>query len=219
MKIPTTRSLIRLVTVLAFAAIASTTQAQTVVEISNLAQANGGAITVNNTGTALLAQSFTTGSTATKLDFITPRFDTNLATAFTLSLYSNSTTNPGTLIETLTGTATPNSATTYNFTSGGTILAANTTYWWVASAATSTNQAYISFTNSASFTSPDGWTLGVIRSTTNSGTTWNDFNTGQELRFSVNASAVPEPSTYAALAGAAALGLAVWRRRRSAGVA
>lgn len=32
----------------------------------------------------------------------------------------------------------------------------------------------------------------------------------------ITASAIPEPSTYAALAGLAALGLAVWRRRRAA---
>jgi hypothetical protein len=33
----------------------------------------------------------------------------------------------------------------------------------------------------------------------------------------INSSAIPEPSTYAGLAGAAVLGLAAWRRRRTAG--
>lgn len=215
MKTPASASFLLLFTVLAFAAIAATTRAQTVVAISNLSEANGGAITVNNTETALLAQSFTTGSTAMTLDFISPRFDTNLATAFTLSLYSNASTIPGTSIEQLTGTTTPNSSTTYDFTSGGTILAANTTYWLVASAATSTHQAFLSYTTSTSFTSPDGWTLGGIRSTTNSGINWNNFNEGQVIRFSVNASPVPEPSTYAAIFGVLALGFAAWQRRRA----
>lgn len=39
------------------------------------------------------------------------------------------------------------------------------------------------------------------------------YASGSETGFSVAVSAVPEPSTYAALAGLAALGLVVWRRR------
>jgi len=42
----------------------------------------------------------------------------------------------------------------------------------------------------------------------------SDFMTPAIDNFSV--SAIPEPSTYAAIAGAAALGLAAWQRRRSA---
>lgn len=37
-----------------------------------------------------------------------------------------------------------------------------------------------------------------------------------DLSFSFTASAVPEPSTYAAIAGGALLGFAAWRRRRAA---
>jgi hypothetical protein len=37
---------------------------------------------------------------------------------------------------------------------------------------------------------------------------------GSAVQFSIQASAIPEPSTYAAIAGAAMLGLAVWQRRR-----
>jgi fibronectin-binding autotransporter adhesin len=40
------------------------------------------------------------------------------------------------------------------------------------------------------------------------------FN-GSTLELTATASAIPEPSTYAALCGAAALGLAAWRRRRT----
>jgi len=44
----------------------------------------------------------------------------------------------------------------------------------------------------------------------------NRYILGNIQSISVTGSAIPEPSTYAALAGAAALGLALWRRRRSA---
>jgi hypothetical protein len=37
-------------------------------------------------------------------------------------------------------------------------------------------------------------------------------------RFSIQASAIPEPSTYAAIAGVAMLGLAMWQRRRKVSV-
>jgi hypothetical protein len=36
------------------------------------------------------------------------------------------------------------------------------------------------------------------------------------MSIQATASAIPEPSTYAAIAGAAMLGLAVWQRRRRA---
>ncbi len=38
--------------------------------------------------------------------------------------------------------------------------------------------------------------------------------TGQTEGFRLQLAAIPEPSTYAALAGLGALGLAVWRRRK-----
>lgn len=44
----------------------------------------------------------------------------------------------------------------------------------------------------------------------------NDYRTRSIDNFSVSTTAIPEPSTYAALGGLAALGLAVWRRRRAA---
>jgi hypothetical protein len=44
------------------------------------------------------------------------------------------------------------------------------------------------------------------------------YMSGSDLMYSyASVSAVPEPSTYAAIAGCGALGLAVWRRRGRAG--
>ena len=44
---------------------------------------------------------------------------------------------------------------------------------------------------------------------------WSIVHTASTLSLSYAGSAIPEPSTYAALAGALALGLAFWRRRRA----
>lgn len=49
-----------------------------------------------------------------------------------------------------------------------------------------------------------------------SGFVWNTSALYSSGILSVSASAIPEPSTYAALAGLAALALALWRRRRTA---
>ena len=58
---------------------------------------------------------------------------------------------------------------------------------------------------------------------TNDGGTWTLTSGAQLLTFTqstgdlaFSASAIPEPSTYAALAGLTALGLAAYRRRRRA---
>lgn len=44
--------------------------------------------------------------------------------------------------------------------------------------------------------------------------TWSITQNGNDLVLNYTASAIPEPSTYAALAGVLALGLAAWRRRQ-----
>jgi fibronectin-binding autotransporter adhesin len=46
------------------------------------------------------------------------------------------------------------------------------------------------------------------------GGTWSLVAVGNNLNLNFTASAIPEPSTYAALAGVCALGLAAWRKRR-----
>ncbi|MCX6951965.1 MAG: PEP-CTERM sorting domain-containing protein [Verrucomicrobia bacterium] len=70
---------------------------------------------------------------------------------------------------------------------------------------------------SASYAVPAGSrsvTYSVISVRGNNGGQWIDaFNDDHSLTLS----AIPEPGTYAALAGAAALGAAVWRRRRRRG--
>ena len=73
----------------------------------------------------------------------------------------------------------------------------------------------------ASFNSDDGTTtfgLDLADFTLGSVISGYDFSLdlfADTLRLTATASAIPEPSTYAALAGLGALGLALWRRRQA----
>jgi hypothetical protein len=97
------------------------------------------------------------------------------------------------------GVSSTYSGGSYSFVSGIS-LAPNTEYW-----------GYSATSQQVGRTSAD-YTGGHFYSTASIGTNFAQeaFN---DAAFIVTATAVPEPSTYAALAGVAALGLAVWRRR------
>jgi hypothetical protein len=180
------------------------------------------------------AVSFTTGSQATYLSSITilaslaltgnnPRGD------LVLSLYSNSGSAPGSSLTTLTGSNpnTPvNDFVPVTFTdSGSTLLAANTTYWIVASDPIADNEfGYVwGVTSSTSADSGSSWDLGQAVDYLNDYALWGSLSS--ELQFSVQVSEtgsvapVPEASTYmAGLSMAAILGLSLLRKPRSAAV-
>lgn len=62
----------------------------------------------------------------------------------------------------------------------------------------------------------DGFGLDIYGALYGNGTqTGPTLTSGQAYMDNLSVSAVPEPSTYAALAGLGALGLAIWRRRRA----
>lgn len=189
--------------------------AQTVY-VSNLSQTYTPSSYTGVTATQWLAQPFTTGSTDTTLASIGMAFNSGgSGTGIVFRLYTAGSGAPGTLLSTLSTAGAPASGGTITFTPASAIqLSANTTYWAVASAS-SGSSFRASITTATGETSADGWSIANNRyATTNSGTSWNSG--GNLLRISVSASAIPEPSTYAACAGVAVLGLAVWRRRRAA---
>ena len=60
----------------------------------------------------------------------------------------------------------------------------------------------------------DAYTGGAHVTSNNSGASFVQFVPSQDLNFTISAAAIPEPSTYALLVGAAVLGLAAFHRRK-----
>jgi hypothetical protein len=93
----------------------------------------------------------------------------------------------------------------------------NTTYWLVASSPTTNSGSGFSLSSTAS-TAEDtgalsGWSIGNTRwFTANGGTTWGT-DTALLVQFSVQASAIPEPSSYVLILAVSCLGYVAYRRR------
>ncbi len=189
-----------------------------VLVLSNVTETFSAGSWLNVNATQWLGQPFTTGSSSFTLNSVSMEFVAGgTSTGFAFRLYTAGVGQPGTLLETLTPSANPNTGGTITFTStNSTQLDANTSYWVVASV-TSTQAARANMTSSTGETSAYGWTFSDIRyQSANSGASWATRTTFPRLSITATASAIPEPSTYAALAGVAVLGLAVYRRRRTA---
>lgn len=203
-------------------AMAVSAAAQTVF-VSNLGQSVEDFRAVGGGGGApdpiTLGMSFTTGGSGAVVDKFTLSFQAanGSPSGFTLKLYDSFTAGvgPSGLVATFTG-SDPLTTSNYDFV-GSATLAASTTYYLIASVpgaiGASNDQFYWHRTLS---TAEDGggaagWTIGDTQIVNNAFNNWAAVTT--PLEFSVHGSAIPEPSTYAAMAGAAALGLAAWRRR------
>lgn len=78
------------------------------------------------------------------------------------------------------------------------------------------NHTYLIATASSGISgfSADKFTLDTADFANTTSGTWSLSQSGNDLSLVYTTSAVPEPSTYAALAGLAALGFVAWRRRR-----
>jgi hypothetical protein len=207
----------RLATAVALSLAVASTFGQ--VAVSNLTETKHGS--VNVTTTAWWASSFTTHSeTSYTLNSVSLKLSaaSNTAGNFFVRLYSNGSGVPGSSLETLSGTGNPSSATTYSFTSGGTTLNQGTTYWLVAGVTSGAGDYSWDWTNSTAQDSVEGQSWGIgnddVHTSSNSGSTW--VFDGAAMQFSVTATAIPEPGTYAAIFGVAALGLVAWRRRKVA---
>lgn len=94
------------------------------------------------------------------------------------------------------------------------ILGSNARYWLILESDTETGSYYWDYTSSLSATSLQNWLIpSTLTYATESGSGW-DYNDGRPQKFSVNASAVPEP-TVAMLVGFGTLaGLMLQGRRR-----
>ncbi len=167
----------------------------------------------------MTAIGFTTGSDSATLTSITGSFSAvtgaSVATnAFSLSIYNSSGGLPGTLLETLSGSSSPTTNAYYTYTSAGNVtLTPNTTYFAVTSV-TDTGLARWNVVSSNSETSLYGWSIADgLHITMNPTSNWV-LASSSSHQISVSALAVPEPSTYAALAAALTLAVTVYVRRR-----
>ncbi len=162
-------------------------------------------------------------ASAFQLDGVTIKMDVASDTPgnFFVAIFSNAGGQPGTLLETLSGSANPAAAADYSYTSSGLSLAPSTSYW-VVTGVSSGGTAGAGYNwklagDPFDFTGP--WTIPAtdthITSYDQGGTSWNDLpNDAYPRQFSVSATAVPEPSVFGliALGGAAALFLRPRRR-------
>lgn len=100
------------------------------------------------------------------------------------------------------------------------VFAPNTTYWLVLSAIAHDADVPFATVASGGSSGESGWSAGSTYFTQTDGGAWTSSLSDEQLLFAVagfpvEPVAVPEPSTYAAIAGSAMLGVAAWRRRRN----
>ena len=178
--------------------VGSLAHAQTSVLISNIGQTVSSSVTVLTTQSH--GQGFTTGSalgehTLGSVELAVSLFS-GTASDMTVSIYSESSGNPGTVVHTLTTPASISVPATTFTAPSGTTLAASTTYYVVI---TTTGSSL--FLNSTEATAEDtggasGWSIADDRRYTSSGT-WT--TTATPLRMRINGTA--GTSTDATLSG------------------
>ncbi|WOO43688.1 choice-of-anchor R domain-containing protein [Rubellicoccus peritrichatus] len=189
--------------------------------VSNLATTSSGTAFVGDAGDFefALGQGFTTGPDGGDytLSSITVRLisRTGSPADIIVALYDDNSGQPGSLLETLTGAASPSTAGDYAYTLGsGFALTSDATYYVVLSAPGSpTNTSYaLDDTARYSQTGLIGWDISDGVNVAFNGGAWSLNNT-RVLKLQVDVTAVPEPSTYALICGVALLGFTAWRRR------
>jgi hypothetical protein len=214
--------------VLVFAILTGTVTAQVVTAVSNISNSLsvGFGISGSPLGNALVAQNFTTGSNSWTLNSVTlGLLKNNVAFTgdVTAYIYSDSGGTPAGLLASSVTTHTLPANTSinaeYTFSFSGQSLSGSTTYWVAVSGAASNAGLNWKGTSDNSQSTSVGWSIADTgpRTSSDSGSSWGSASSLGVGIFSVSAtSAIPEPSTYAAICGAAVLGLAAWRRKRRA---
>lgn len=217
-------------------AVASPASAQSVVMVSSLSETESGAQPVNqvfqpSAYATTFAQSFTTGGAAVYLDSITlkmtdnnPQSTGSFGYGFSVTLHeadlADAIVVPGEFLTQLVGSDSPLESGPYHYAAPGQIvLAANTTYFWLAwvqpDGLDNEAQFNVATTASTAEASDWGWTVGesamIYVGTEDGEGEWAGI--GAAALFSVNATAIPEPSTAGVLAGLMVLGTAAGRRR------
>jgi hypothetical protein len=173
-----------------------------------------------------VAQGFTTSAGLWDLNSVTLVVENAFGSVnFIVAIYGDSVSNtPGSLIATLSGNPSPaaGAAGNYTYSPVGTLsLTGSTSYWIVASTDSKDGGGYFVYQTSFEPAPPVGvWSIPSDANpiSFDGGISWNQPGEAPpNWAFSINATPVPEPSTYALLVlAAAALGFHAWRRRRRA---
>jgi hypothetical protein len=176
--------------------------------------ANGTTVDPNNR----FAVTFTTPATSFTVDSVTMRLSSyNVSDVPTLSFYTDGGTVPGSLVGSAFDNPSPlgDGVSEYSFTPSGTVaLNPNTKYWLVYGMTTGSSV----WNWSGSSSDPTGLaTFNGYKLSSDTGTSYVNDNSVQ-FGFAINATAIPEPSTYAAIAACCALGIAMVSRRSKRGV-
>ncbi|HVU38562.1 MAG TPA: choice-of-anchor R domain-containing protein [Opitutales bacterium] len=164
-----------------------------------------------------LADKFITGSNLNllTLEAIKIQFVASSGTGgYFVDIYTDNSGVPGSLFAALTGSTNPNTAGIFTYTPSGTVtLAASTTYWMVEGSTTSTANYQPTYITTPNPFVKNGWTItGNYTFTTNSGSSWGGGASDGPTQYSIVV--VPEPATFAGIAGVAGLGAAGYLRRR-----
>jgi hypothetical protein len=199
--------------------------AQATVYLSNSDFSNEGSYGVN--GSYWMGQKFQTGGSVGGYTLSSISLRMNWAEpvvqGFQLAVYNDSGGLPGTTVEVLTGDNNPVPAGLYTYASSGTHLNESTTYWIVASAASSSGlfaNYFWDFTHSPTYLSVDGWQIATGSSAALydvSANQWKPypFDPNARMKFAVEGAPVPEPGTLALIG----LALGAFGRARSNSVA
>jgi hypothetical protein len=134
-------------------------------------------------------------------------FGTN-ATGFELRVMTNSSGTPDQILGTFNGASSVSDGD-LSYTTSGITVSGDSDYWLVW---THTGGTYLATITNGSETTGSWSTSMQYLSSTNGGASWS--SDGYYAKFALTATAVPEPSTYAAILGLGALGFVAWHRRR-----
>jgi len=185
--------------------------AQAGVVLSNMG-ANGLTDTSGPTNTDILANNwiasgFTTGADALKLDWISIVGFNNDLGSKTVGLYADNAGSPGALIATSSGTTVAlKNVYQFNFSSAN--LAASTSYWVLPQVGLSW---YIEGANAApTAQNASGFSYLGVKTSTDSGSSWNTSPFNYTIGISASPAAVPEPAITSLVCVG---GIAFMRRR------
>jgi hypothetical protein len=199
-------------------------------QISTFGQPGFPAYSINDG--VLFAQSFTTGNFSSfnwTLQSVTLGFGNagspETLGSFSAAIYGSNTTTfaPSSFVTAMAGSTFPAFSGNYTYTAAGATLSPNTMYWIVMTSTGGSGGSYVGQMDTAASpvftTAINGWAVDFSHDTAlsfNSGASWSTFNYGFNgmFIFSVDATPVPEPATWAAVLGLASFAMAGGMRRQ-----